>query len=71
MILKLVVGASCITGGCYLLLEAWRRPPGNVPTFRLRHLLFGERTMAESSRGQLLVEGLFGIALGAAALVFL
>jgi hypothetical protein len=40
------------------------------PSFRLAHLFVGRRSIAESSRTQLLVEGFFGIALSTAALVY-
>jgi hypothetical protein len=62
-VLRIILGEGAIAVGALLLLVAGLR--GSTPTrqFRLTDL-FRNHSLVESSRAQLAVEGLFGIAIG-------
>jgi hypothetical protein len=53
-----------------LLYYGFAKPETAGPPFQLRHLVVGRRSIAESSRKQLLIEGFFLLSLSALVLVY-
>ena len=61
--IRVALGCGCICLGAAALLFAVLRPPRILPPFRLRDL-FENRSIQDSHRVQLVIEGLVGITLG-------
>jgi hypothetical protein len=57
-------------GAIGLLYSALARGNGAGPEFRWQHLLVGRRSLEQSSRKQLLLEGVFLLLLSAGALLY-